>query len=80
VSDGLPRPLLEAIADVAADEADAERLAREWLVVTRQTQGAAERIRRAVRDARCSCMRPAQPSSEGRCSRCFGWPEKGPDL
>jgi hypothetical protein len=79
VMSGLPRPLLEAIARVAVDEADAERLAREWQDFTRRTQEAAERIRRSVREARCSCERPAEQLPDGRCSRCFGRRDGGSD-
>ena len=36
---------------------------------------AAARIRESVRSVPCKCTRPGGLADEGRCSRCWGWPE-----
>lgn len=72
----LPGHLLAEILRVTnGDEARAERLAREWVRVERQASEVAERVRAQARTARCVCARrPAEPTPDGRCSRCWGTP------
>jgi hypothetical protein len=73
MSRALPENLLRAVVRVAPDEAQQLRLAREWQRVLAETEAAAERIRRSVQEARCTCQRPAELlDSRGRCTRCWG--------
>ena len=41
----------------------------------RKAEATAERIREATRTARCTCAAPGELASDGRCSRCYGWPK-----
>jgi hypothetical protein len=70
----LPPELLAAILRVTGgDEAAARDLAQRWERTLRQTEQAAERIRRQVCESRCLCGSPAEPAPDGRrCSRCYG--------
>jgi hypothetical protein len=67
----LPRHLIEAIARACPDDAEAERVMREWQRALPQLNGASERIRAQVAAAQCRCELPARVE-HGRCTRCFG--------
>ena len=70
----LPRGLLGEILRVSSGDEDAARdLAQRWQVVLHEGRERAERIRREVIAAPCSCAIPAEPLvADGRCSRCWG--------
>jgi hypothetical protein len=67
----LPRYLLEAIARACPDDAEAERVMREWQQCMPGMNGTSERIRAQVASAQCRCELPA-PIENGRCTRCWG--------
>ncbi len=75
----LPDFMLKRILDVAGDEVEQERLAREWVRVTRETREAAERIRAQMAAAPCSCASLGELAADGRCSRCWGTPSHRED-
>ena len=69
----LPDYLLDAILCATDDEAEQERLAREWRRRLPEMEAAAERIRVQVRDRVCRCqLDPESITDDGRCGRCFG--------
>jgi hypothetical protein len=69
----VPERLLLAILRVTDDQAEQERLAREWNRTLPEMKAAGERIREQVRNSRCRCeLEPEFVTEDDRCGRCFG--------
>jgi len=69
-----PSLLRAIVAGCDGNEDAALRLARRWQALLPEMHAAAERIRAEVRAAPCSCATFAEPTADGRCSRCWGRP------
>ncbi len=66
-----PTLLTAILAATGGDEAAAFRLARRWQATLDDAAVRADRIRHQVAKAGCSCVRMAEPTNDGRCSRCY---------
>jgi hypothetical protein len=67
----LPDWLADGILTVARDAGHAYEIAGDWLLVMRECEASAERIRAQVAAAECYCEYPG-PIEDGRCSKCVG--------
>ena len=76
------RPPLEVIVSIAravekagGDMDDVRDLVQTWERVQARTQPKADAMRRQAANVRCCCADRPEQASDGRCSRCHGWPK-----
>jgi hypothetical protein len=76
------RPPLEVIVSIAravekagGDMDDVRDLVDTWERVQARAQPRADAMRRQASNVLCCCADRPEQGSDGRCSRCHGWPK-----